>query len=71
MSKKTITSYCFSFKETGVKEIDDILELICRAGKAYLSTEYWDDPIEGDNSYIEKIQMAAEVAAKKIRKGDD
>ena len=58
------------FKQTGVKEIDDILNALHDAGNAYHHTEYWDDESEvreDGKSYVDLIQDAADIAAKKFK----
>lgn len=63
---RRLDAYYFGFRATGVQEIDRILAAIARAGKAYHSTESWD---EGDwddpdgPSFIDTIQSAANSAA--------
>ena len=59
-----IDSYFIGFEATGNPKIDAILVAIAKAGKAYHSTEGWnDDRWEGDGSYLEAIQQAANDAA--------
>lgn len=65
-----MSGYCF-FKNTGVKEIDDILDVIHNAGNAYHSTEYWGDESDyrdDGKSYIDLIQDAANDAAERIKR---
>ena len=59
------SAYWFSLDKTGVSEIDEILRLIAEAGKAYHSTEFWNDAYDESDepSYIERIQEAANKAA--------
>lgn len=58
-------AYWFSFRATGVEQIDEILRLVARAGKAFHGTELWADEqdfLDG-RSYIDMIQEAADLAA--------
>lgn len=62
-------AYYFSFEETGVPEIDSILEAVCDAGKSFHSTEQWTDKVswlDGASSHIEDIQNKANAAALEI-----
>lgn len=57
------------FKETGIKEIDLILERVYSASRAYHHTSGWLEPydeLKGENSetYVDMIQQAADEAAK-------
>lgn len=64
---RRLDSYFFSFEATGVEPIDRILAAIARAGKAYHSTESWDESAdfrsEDGPSHIDLIQSAANSAA--------
>lgn len=64
-----IESYYFSFKPTGVDEIDRILIEIALAGKCYHSTSGWgerDEGLNGGKSHIDLIQEAANNAATEL-----
>jgi hypothetical protein len=62
MSEKLrMDAYYYSFKETGVIEIDKILSAVAVAGKGYHNTEDWDDET------IALIQDAANDAAVKLK----
>lgn len=67
MSKRTtVHAYYYSFELTGVEHIDAILRLVARAGQGSPNTEFWDDPTvleEGEPTYVERIQNAADKAA--------
>lgn len=59
-----INSYFIGFEATGVPAIDAILVAIAKAGKAYHSTEYWNDEgLDGGPSHNDLIQEAADKAA--------
>jgi len=63
---RRLDAYFFSFEPTGVVEVDRILAAIARAGKAYHSTEMWDESSDYEDdgpSFIELIQSAANSAA--------
>lgn len=63
-------AYYFGFTQTGIGIIDRILSEVCRAGKGYHSTEYWQDTdprVNGGKSYENTIQEAADAAATAIR----
>lgn len=63
-----LTSYYFGFDATGVGVVDRILEAVCRAGKAYHSTEMWNDPWDNtEPSERDLIQNAANASAAAIR----
>lgn len=72
----SIDSYYFSFKETGVRDIDRLLYTIAQAGKCFHCTSQWteetswkplDTDLIGDNP-IEWIQNAANDLAKTLEK---
>ena len=64
-----MSAYYYSFDETGVRSVDEILSAVAIAGKAYHHTESWSDPIYNrPESYIDLIQQAAERAAAEIRR---
>ena len=58
-----MSSYWYDFERTGVEAIDRILAEIAWSGKAFHSTEFWNNKEEGWMSYIERIQAAADSAA--------
>lgn len=66
---KSLNSYYFSFEKTGDDDVDNLLYAICRAGKAFHSTEQWHDEVgemyEGvhGESPIDWIQNAANKLA--------
>jgi hypothetical protein len=62
-------AYYFGFDSTGNEIIDNILQEICRAGKAYHNTGQWNkenEYSEDKRSYVERIQDAANIAAKAL-----
>lgn len=63
-----INSYFIGFDATGVPTIDAILVAVARAGKAYHSTEFWNDEgLNGGPSHNDLIQAAADTAAAAAR----
>lgn len=60
-------AYYYSFTPTGVREIDEILSAVACAGKSYHHTENWSDSDDGEPSWAELIQEAADRAAKKMQ----
>lgn len=65
-SENNLDSYFFSFKETGIFEIDKILSEIAWAGKKHHNIEGWID--RSEKSSIQHIQEAADAAAAEMRK---
>lgn len=65
-----MNAYYYGFKETGILEIDKILEAVAIAGKRYHNTDMWDEPSDyGDHkSCVELIQDAANNAALEFKK---
>lgn len=66
--KLRMNAYYFGFCSTDVREIDEILSAVACAGKAYHHTEYWGDTDDGEPSYAELIQEAANRAAELFKK---
>jgi hypothetical protein len=63
-----MSAYYYSFDETGVAIIDQILSAVAHAGKAYHHTDCWTETNEWTPvSYAEQIQRAANAAAGAIR----
>ena len=60
-----IESYWFSFEETGVLEVDMLLDAIAYAGKQQHSTEFWTDDDYG-MSCVDRIQFQANKVAEYI-----
>ena len=59
-----LCAYWYSFTFTECDPVDRILHAVARAGKGHHSTEYWADTgNEGEPSYIDRIQDAANIAA--------
>lgn len=57
-------AYYYSFEPTGDDAIDAILEAVARAGKGCHHTDGWNTKDDAGQSYVEKIQNAANEAAK-------
>jgi hypothetical protein len=65
---KPFRAYWFDLHPTGVEAIDAILREIAAAGKGSHSTEFWGGQgnlYEGEINYVERIQQAANDAARK------
>lgn len=62
-----MNAYYYGFNETKVRVVDEVLSAVATAGKMYHHTESWSDE-DGEPSYAEKIQRAAEHAAKEIER---
>ncbi len=67
--------YYYSFERTGIKEVDEMLYAIERAGKAFHHTSQWNDEVgnlyagvEGETP-VEWIQNSANKLAMKIKEG--
>lgn len=65
---RRLNAYFWAFDPTGEPAIDDILAAVACAGKAYHSTEDWEESIHGwggteGPSWWELIQNAANAAA--------
>lgn len=60
-------AYYFGFSATGERVIDEILSAVACAGKAYHHTDNWNDSDDGEPSYAELIQEAADRAAAVLR----
>lgn len=58
-----LRAYYYSFTTTGNADIDDILEAVAAAGKAYHHTEDWSEENHDGIPYAEAIQLAADAAA--------
>ena len=70
--KLRMDAYYYGFKETGVREIDEILSAVACAGKGYHHTEDWNDISEYDKrSPVDRIQDAANNAAKTLTKAKE
>lgn len=73
-SKNWLSAYYYAFNPTGVPEIDAILSAVARAGKAYHSTQDWQEecsPYEPDihrgETPVDWIQNAAIDAAAALK----
>ena len=69
-ARQYVHAYYYEFELTGIEPIDAILIAVARAGKAYHNTQYWSDSDEWDGgpSYAQRIQDAADAAAKQWEK---
>ena len=65
--KKYLLAYYYSFDETGVEEIDNVLAAVAWAGKAYHNTSDWNDTDIEETSVADQIQAAAGDAAAKFK----
>lgn len=68
-SSLRMDAYYYSFTETGVRSVDEMLSAVAVAGKAYHHTEGWTEvaPWYNDGkSYVDHIQDAAARAAAEI-----
>lgn len=75
MNKLRMSAYYYTFDETGVREIDEILSAVAHAGKAFHHTSEWTDEVDSryyadlphleGNCCLDWIQNAANRAAKK------
>lgn len=61
-------AYYFGFDPTGIFLVDRLLSEIATAGKAYHSTEWWNEKDSEDPTYIDRIQGAATEIAAEIRR---
>lgn len=60
-------AYYYGFKETGVREVDELLSAVAIAGKAFHSTDQWQDEVYDEEfSVVDLIQDRANVLAEKI-----
>lgn len=63
-----MNAYYYGFEPTGVEEIDWILSAVASAGKAFHSTDQWQDKVEygvfENESPQDYIQRMADNAAK-------
>ena len=57
-----------SFKRTGHKEVDGILQAIEDAGRDYHCTSYWDDELDSGKSYCDRIDEKIEAAKVSLNK---
>ena len=68
--QRRMNAYYYSFEETGCDPIDDVLEAVARAGKAYHHTAQWSYPDfglkPGEVCEAEKIQNAANASTQFI-----
>lgn len=67
MPELRMDAYYYGFTPTGMRCIDEILSAIACAGKAYHHTDRWNDSDDGEPSYAELIQEAANRAAEALR----
>ena len=68
--QRRMNAYYYGFEETGCDPIDDVLEAVARAGKAYHHTDQWINPDfglkPGEVCEAEKIQNAANASVQFI-----
>lgn len=65
MIKEYYSAYYYTLDKTGDPLIDKILEAVAYAGKAEHHTMYWNDEnSDGNPSLVDRIQQAANQAAK-------
>lgn len=62
-----MSAYYYGFRSTGIREIDEILSAVACAGKSYHHTSEWGDTGDGEPSWAEIIQEAADRAAAKMQ----
>lgn len=62
-----MNAYYYGFEATGVAAIDEILEAVAWAGKAYHHTEDWNERSHEESSVVDMIQAAAGRAAAKFQ----
>ena len=69
MADRNLRAYYYVFQPTGSDAIDTILEQVAAAGKAHHHTSEWSDApaYDGGPSFIERIQKAANDAAKTVK----
>ena len=70
--KPIMDGYYYSFKATGVREVDQILSAVAIAGRHHHHTEGWEDVnmLSDDEEYfscVDLIQEMANRAAKSIQ----
>ena len=59
-----LRAYYYGFEPTGCEAVDKILGAVAYAGKAFHSTSEWQDEMRDGTTCIERIQNAANSAAK-------
>jgi hypothetical protein len=66
--KLRMNAYYFSFEETGVRAVDEVLSAVATAGKCFHHTNQWSDSDKYQPvSCADEIQNAANRSADKIR----
>ncbi|HBO4748900.1 TPA: hypothetical protein L4V19_002006 [Pseudomonas aeruginosa] len=63
---RNLDAYYYGFDPTGCDLVDSVLEQVARAGKAFHSTDYWNEEDLDGLSPVDKMQAAANASAKTI-----
>lgn len=66
MTDRNLDAYYYSFEPTGCDLVDAVLEQVARAGKAFHSTDDWNEKDHDGRSPVEKMQAAADASASAI-----
>ncbi|HCE5870514.1 hypothetical protein ACF0C0_28955 [Pseudomonas aeruginosa] len=65
-STRNLDAYYYGFDPTGCDLVDSVLEQVARAGKAFHSTDDWNEEDLDGLSPVDKMQAAANASAKTI-----
>ncbi len=63
---RNLDAYYYGFYPTGCDLVDSVLEQVARAGKAFHSTDDWNEEDLDGLSPVDKMQAAANASAKTI-----
>ncbi len=63
---RNLDAYYYGFDPTGCDLVDSVLEQVARAGKAFHSTDDWNEEDIDGLSPVDKMQAAANASAKTI-----
>ncbi|WP_153896469.1 hypothetical protein [Pseudomonas aeruginosa] len=63
---RNLDAYYYGFDPTGCDLVDSVLEQVARAGKAFHSTDDWNEEDLDGLSPVDKMQAAANASAKTI-----
>lgn len=66
MTDRNLNAYYYGFESTGCDLVDAVLEQVARAGKAFHSTEDWNEEDTDGRSPAAKMQAAANASAQAI-----
>lgn len=66
MTDRNLNAYYYGFEPTGCDLVDAVLEQVARAGKAFHSTEDWNEEDTDGRSPAAKMQAAANASAQAI-----